>query len=505
MFAVPGWSVSASALKAQTVEGQPPVSQKRADSSRDEDSSRSTKKRKRSKSKAKEVTAANVVDLWEEYMEGKPRVDKKSKGKRATMENEIDSAKQSLSEEKAVSDGQLPVNESAAAQSRISQGGTKKVKKKSGKANKKHANLMPVSNEAASINSTAQAASQTLQKHASSAKTTTTQTTLTPLQTAMRQKLVSARFRHLNQTLYTTPSAQSLQLFRDNPEMFSEYHEGFRRQVDVWPENPVNSYLAEIQSRGALTTARRDASGDRASTMPLPRTGGICTLADLGCGDAALATALQSCRAQLRLHIHSFDLHAPSALVTPADMAQLPLKDGSVDVAIFCLALMGTNWPEFIDEAFRILRWKGELWVAEIKSRFGRGATGAGRIVEHSVGNRKRAVVPHDASGPFEDTGVQDQSAETDVSAFVEVLRRRGFILQGESHEAINLQSKMFVRLNFIKAATPTVGKGVPPASAQTGSERWQKKKVKGKFLDGPEPEAADEARVLKPCVYKLR
>ncbi|SZF01221.1 unnamed protein product [Blumeria hordei] len=504
MFAVPGWSVSASALKPQTFEGQPPVSQRRADNSHDEDSSRSTKKRKRSKSKAKEVTAANVVDLWEEYMEGKPRADKKSKGKRATTENKIDSVKQSLLEEKAVSDEQSPGNESAVAQPRVSQGGTKKVKNKSGKANKKYANLMPVSNEAVSLNSTAQAVSQTSQKHASSSNTKTT-TTLTPLQTAMRQKLVSARFRHLNQTLYTTPSAQSLQLFRDNPEMFSEYHEGFRRQVDVWPENPVNSYLAEIQSRGAITTARRDASGDRASTMPLPRTGGICTLADLGCGDAALATALQSCRAQLRLHIHSFDLHAPSALVTPADMAHLPLKDGSVDVAIFCLALMGTNWPEFIDEAFRILRWKGELWVAEIKSRFGRGAAGASRIVEHSVGNRKRAVVPHDASGPLEDTGVQDQPAETDVSAFVEVLRRRGFILQGEGHEAINLQSKMFVRLNFIKAATPTVGKGVPSVSAQTGSERWQKKKVKGKFLDGPEPEAADEARVLKPCVYKLR
>ncbi|RVD83370.1 uncharacterized protein DFL_007759 [Arthrobotrys flagrans] len=62
--------------------------------------------------------------------------------------------------------------------------------------------------------------------------------TLTPLQEKMRQKLSGARFRHLNQLLYTTPSQDSLSLFKGQPEMFRDYHSGFRQQVESWPENP---------------------------------------------------------------------------------------------------------------------------------------------------------------------------------------------------------------------------------------------------------------------------
>ncbi|EPS35737.1 hypothetical protein H072_10822, partial [Dactylellina haptotyla CBS 200.50] len=50
--------------------------------------------------------------------------------------------------------------------------------------------------------------------------------TLTPLQEKMRQKLSGARFRHLNQLLYTTPSQDSLTLFKSQPEMFRDYHAG---------------------------------------------------------------------------------------------------------------------------------------------------------------------------------------------------------------------------------------------------------------------------------------
>ena len=72
---------------------------------------------------------------------------------------------------------------------------------------------------------------------------------------------------------------------------------------------------------------------------------GTCTIADLGCGDARLASTLKSQNVlqNLQLKILSYDLHSPSPLVTKADISALPTADGSVDVAIFCLALMGTN------------------------------------------------------------------------------------------------------------------------------------------------------------------
>jgi ribosomal RNA-processing protein 8 len=340
---------------------------------------------------------------------------------------------------------------------------------------------------------------------------------LTPLQAEMRKKLISARFRHLNQTLYTTPSAHSLDLFKENPEMFTEYHEGFRRQVEVWPENPVDSYIDDIKTRTKVRGGPRKGGPEtEEAVVALPRTEKTCRIADLGCGDAALATALQKDAKKLNLKIHSFDLHSPSPLVTRADIANLPLEEGSIDVAIFCLALMGTNWIDFIEEAFRVLRWKGELWVAEIKSRFGRVRGKKGGRVEHSVGNRQKTgkkdkkkveeedAVIDDAALMVEVDGNDDTKQETDVSAFVEVLRKRGFILKGEG--AVDLSNRMFVKMHFVKGLTPIKGKcvPVPKGMEKMGLETWKKKPKK--FLDAEDDvPVSSEAGVLKPCVYKLR
>lgn len=41
-----------------------------------------------------------------------------------------------------------------------------------------------------------------------------------------------------------------------------------------------------------------------------------------------------------------------------------------MDIAIFCLALMGTDYPSFLREATRVLKPGGLLWIAEVRSRF---------------------------------------------------------------------------------------------------------------------------------------
>lgn len=53
--------------------------------------------------------------------------------------------------------------------------------------------------------------------------------------------------------------------------------------------------------------------------------------------------------------VFSFDLVSRNPLVTACDMAHVPLKDGSVHLAIFCLSLMGTNLADFLREAHRVL------------------------------------------------------------------------------------------------------------------------------------------------------
>lgn len=41
-------------------------------------------------------------------------------------------------------------------------------------------------------------------------------------------------------------------------------------------------------------------------------------------------------------------------------------ETASVDIAIFCLALMGTDYPTFLEEAHRVLKPHGLLWIAEV-------------------------------------------------------------------------------------------------------------------------------------------
>ena len=68
--------------------------------------------------------------------------------------------------------------------------------------------------------------------------------------------------------------------------------------------------------------------------------------------------------------VHSFDLVPVKPHVKVCDMANLPLGDASVDIAVFCLSLMGTNYLDFVFEAVRILRMSGIIIISEVTSRF---------------------------------------------------------------------------------------------------------------------------------------
>lgn len=86
-------------------------------------------------------------------------------------------------------------------------------------------------------------------------------------------------------------------------------------------------------------------------------------VADFGCGDARLAESVPN-------KVHSFDLVSRKPIVTACNIAKVPLADASIDIAIYCLALMGTSVREFLLEAHRVLKPNGVLQVAEVKSRF---------------------------------------------------------------------------------------------------------------------------------------
>lgn len=158
-------------------------------------------------------------------------------------------------------------------------------------------------------------------------------------QVSAEERLQGARFRMLNEQLYTASGKKSYRLFQDNPELFQVYHEGFASQVKRWPTNPVDVI---IENLGGLPKHFR--------------------VADFGCGEAKIAASVGQ-------KVFSFDLVAVNERVTACDMSNVPLNDASMDVAVFCLSLMGTNYADCIREAHRVLKQGGLLKVAEVVSR----------------------------------------------------------------------------------------------------------------------------------------
>lgn len=178
-------------------------------------------------------------------------------------------------------------------------------------------------------------------KEKGDAKSKTFPKALSSLQQSMRSKLDSAKFRMLNETMYTSTGAEAKAMLDESPELFATYHAGYTRQVKRWPRNPLDDVI------GYLRTQRR-----------------TLRVADLGCGEARLAHDAP------QRNVASFDLVAANARVTACDIAHLPLEESSVDVVVFCLSLMGTNYGEFMKEARRILVPDGIVLVAEVASRF---------------------------------------------------------------------------------------------------------------------------------------
>lgn len=302
---------------------------------------------------------------------------------------------------------------------------------------------------------------------------------LTPLQQKMMAKLSGSRFRWINEQLYTTTSEKALKLVERQPSLFDEYHQGFRSQVQLWPENPVDVFVEQVKSR----TAR-----------PINAPGGLpgrpdkkIVIADMGCGEAQFALDVNNfvkdynkskkkqkkasgpAPKHLDVEVHSFDLKKANERITVADIKSVPLEDESCNIVIFCLALMGTNFLDFVQEAYRILAPNGELWIAEIKSRF-----------SESTNAKSKPQRP-------EEVGLE----------FVEQLKLLGFY-----HKKTDNGNKMFTRFEFFKPSRELIDQK---------REKMQKRKkfveheLKKEDLDKRRERNPEGEWLLKPCIYKRR
>ena len=149
-------------------------------------------------------------------------------------------------------------------------------------------------------------------------------------------------FSKVNNRWYAASGSTTHARLAANPEEWAHYHTLYRELRESWQVVPFEEEIRWLSQREGLVVG------------------------DFGCGEALLAKAVAE-----RHKVHSFDHVAVNDTVTACDLgSRVPLEDGELDVAIFCLALMGSNFTDYLREAHRCLHLDGKLHLWEPANYF---------------------------------------------------------------------------------------------------------------------------------------
>ena len=119
-----------------------------------------------------------------------------------------------------------------------------------------------------------------------------------------------------------------------NPQNWFDYHKARHENMKTWPEIPYEYIATKIKNKNRV-------------------------VADFGCGENLMRTFIPNNK------VYSFDHVAIDDTVIACDMCHTPLEDESIDIAVFSLALWGSNFEDYFKEAYRLLNYDGLMYIAE--------------------------------------------------------------------------------------------------------------------------------------------
>lgn len=142
----------------------------------------------------------------------------------------------------------------------------------------------------------------------------------------------------------TSTSSHMNGYFSSNPDKWKEYHKIREENKKLWVEDPLDVIAEKLN---------KDNNNNR-------------IIADLGCGMNQLKDKVKNYS-----EWYSFDHYSEDESVIKADIADLKewLGDNSVDIAVFCMSLWGTNYMDYIKEAYRYLKIGGIMHIVEPKDK----------------------------------------------------------------------------------------------------------------------------------------
>jgi superfamily II DNA or RNA helicase len=153
---------------------------------------------------------------------------------------------------------------------------------------------------------------------------------------ADRERRIISELSEFNRRGKTTLSTTMHKEFTDNPDSWFRYHKLRKERMGQWDEVPYEYIATKIRNRNHK-------------------------IIDFGCGENLFRHCVP------HNEVLAFDHVAIDDSVIACDIKDVSeyVSDESVDVAMFSLALWGTNYKDYITEAHRVLNYGGVIHIAE--------------------------------------------------------------------------------------------------------------------------------------------
>ena len=145
-------------------------------------------------------------------------------------------------------------------------------------------------------------------------------------------------FSEMNKSWSTSRSENTSKRLLNDPSEWYYYHSLYADRRKDWDEIPYLEIAKKIKERPDWIVA------------------------DMGCGENLLSKEVSN-------KVHAFDYVAIDKDVTACDMSSIPLADQEINAVVFCLSLMGSNYLDYIKEAFRVTKPYGNIFICEPKKK----------------------------------------------------------------------------------------------------------------------------------------
>ena len=170
---------------------------------------------------------------------------------------------------------------------------------------------------------------------------------------------------------YKTMTSQNLnKQFNDNPEEWEEYHKISKQNEQSFPEEeiPRNRIIKKLENLAGRK--RKD-------------------VVDLGCGYAEISQHFNNNK---RFNFQNFDHISSNDNIISRDIKDTKLDDSSIDIAIMCLSMWGSNCKDYIKEVYRILDTGGTLHIVEPYKRWNDNEEKKNRLLELLTDNNFKVI-----------------------------------------------------------------------------------------------------------------